>query len=172
MIDAARRRGIAGLTVLALAMSAAPVQAIPPPQPDDVRIVRVVDGHTIVVTPYGEPFTVWLACIHSPPLRQGPEGPAARAALERLLPTGAWVTLSTRGKTADGVELAEILPVDSTVSVNLRLVQDGLAWMDRQTLSPCDRAAYGEAEMKAKSKKLGIWGSGFGPGMGPAKPMN
>jgi endonuclease YncB( thermonuclease family) len=153
-------------------MGAAPVRAIPPPPPDDVRVVRVEDGHTIVVTPYGDPFPVRLACIGSPQLRQGPAGLAARAALERLLPPGTWVTLSTRGKAADGTELAEILPVGSTLPVNLRLVQDGMAWMDRQTLSPCDFAAYGVAEMKAKSRKLGIWGAGSGPGLRPAKPRN
>ena len=171
-VEAVRRRGLAGLSLLALSVSVAAVQAIPPPPPVEVRVVRVVDGQTIVVTPYGDPFTVRLACIRSPQLRQGPAGLAARVALERLLPQGAWVTLYIRGKTADGDELAEILLVGSTLSVNLKLVQDGMAWMDGQTLSPCNLAAYRDAERNAKSRKIGIWGSDFGPGLRPAKPLN
>ncbi len=166
------RRVLAGLSVMALAMSVVPVRAIPPPPPDDVRVVRVLDGNTIVVTPYGDPFTVRLACIHSPQLHQGTAGLAARAALESLLQPGAWVTLSTRGKAADGIELAEIIPVGAIVPVNLSMVQDGMAVLDRQTSSPCNLAAYREAEMNAKSKKLGIWRSGFGTRLMPAKPMN
>ncbi|MGB7563408.1 MAG: hypothetical protein WBM08_01515 [Prochlorococcaceae cyanobacterium] len=135
-------------------MTGVPSHAIPPPPPDEVRVVQVLDGNTIIVTPYGDPFTVRLACIHAPSLHQGTAGLAARAALESLLPPGAWVTLSTRSKAADGVDLAEIIPVGATVPLNLSLVQTGLAAMDRQTLSPCNLAAYREAEMNAQSKKL------------------
>jgi micrococcal nuclease len=101
-------------------------------------VVKVLDGHTIVVTPYGDPFTVRLACIDAPSLRQGRAGQVAKVALERLLPPGAWVTLSTRSKAADGVDLAEIIPVGSTVPINLSLVQS--AWR-RWIARPRARAA-------------------------------
>jgi endonuclease YncB( thermonuclease family) len=150
-------RAVLGLSALLLAISVANVHAIPPPPPDDVRIVRVIDGNTIVVTPSGDPFQVRLACIHAPHLRQGTAGRAAKAALERLLPAGAWVTLATRSKAPDGVELAEILPSGASVPINLSLVRDGMAFMDRHAASPCNRDRYQEAEWNARARRLGLW---------------
>jgi endonuclease YncB( thermonuclease family) len=161
-------RAVVGLSALLLSVPGAPVVAIPPPPPDDVRVVKVLDGNTVLVTPYGDPFKVRLACIDAPQLREGSAGLAARAALENLLQPGAWVTLSARSKAADGVELAEILPVGSTVPINLTLVQAGMAWMDRQATSPCSKETYREAEWSARTKRLGLWGRPFGTNqMGP-----
>lgn len=151
-------RIVLDLFVLLLSLTGATVRAIPPPPPDDVRVVKVLDGNTIVVTPYGDPFTVRLACIHAPQVLQGTAALAAKAALESLLPPEAWVTLSTRSKAADGVDLAEVIPVGSTVPINLSLVQVGMAMMDRKTASPCNEVSYGEAELSARTKRLGLWG--------------
>lgn len=155
-------RSLVALSALLLSMSGASGRAIPPPPPDDVRIVRVLSGNTIVVTPYGQPFKVRLACIHSPQLHQGAAGPAAKAALESLLPPGTWVTLSTRSKATDGVELAEIIPHGTTVPVNLRLVRDGMALMDRNASSTCSQHSYREAELSARTRRLGLWGQTAG----------
>ncbi|WP_216912778.1 MULTISPECIES: thermonuclease family protein [unclassified Synechococcus] len=119
--------------------------------------MKVLDGRTIVVTSYGDPFKVRLACIRTPQLPQGSSGLAAKAALEALLLPGAWVTLSKRSKAADGVELAEIIPVGSRVPINLSLVQVGLATLDRQAASPCHQEIYREAEMRAQAMQLGLW---------------
>ncbi len=157
MRDGAVNRPLVGVSALLLSMTGAPVLAIPPPPADDVRVVRVLDGRTIVVTPYGDPFKVRLACIRAPQLPQSSSDLAAKAALESLLQPGAWVTLSTRCKAADGVELAEIIPVGSTLPINLSLVQTGLAALDRQAASPCNQEIYQEAEMRAKAMRLGLW---------------
>ena len=146
------------LFVLSLPMAGTIVRAIPPPPPDDVRIVKVLDGNTIVVTPYGDPFQVRLACIHSPQLHQGTAGLAAKAALESLLQPGAWVTLATRRKATDGGELAVIIAAGTTVSINLRQVQAGMALMERNASSLCSQDSYREAELSAKTRKLGLWG--------------
>ncbi len=151
-----------GLFVLCLPMAGTIVRAIPPPPPDDVRIVKVLDGNMIVVTPYGDPFQVRLACIHSPRLHQGTAGLAAKAALESLLQPGAWVTLATRRKATDGVEQAEIIPAGTTVSINLRQVQAGMALMERNASSLCSQDSYREAELSAKTRKLGLWGRSAG----------
>lgn len=82
---------------------------------------------------------------------------AAKAALEGLLQRRAWVTLSTRSKTADGVELAEIIPVGSTLPINLCLVQVGLAALDRQAASPCNQEIYREAELRVRTMQFGLW---------------
>ncbi len=155
--DGSVNRPLVGVSALLLSMSGSPVLAIPPPPPNDVRVVEVLDGHTIVVTPYGDPFKVRLACIRSPEPPQGSSGLAAKAALEALLQPGAWVTLSTRSKAADGVDLAEITPVGSRVPINLSLVQVGLAAPDRQAASPCNQQTYREAEFRAQALQLGLW---------------
>ncbi len=155
--DGAVNRPLAGVSTLLLSMTGAPVLAIPPPPPNDVRVVKVLDGRTIVVTPYGDPFKVRLACIRSPQLPQGSSGLGAKAALEALLQPGAWVTLSTRSKAADGVDLAEITPVGSTVPINLSLVQVGLVALEHQAASPCNQEIYREAEMRAQAMQLGLW---------------
>lgn len=161
-MDAAMNRAFVGLSAVLLPISEATVHAIPPPPPDDVRILSVVDGTTIVVAPYGDPFQVRLACIHSPQLHQGASGLAAKAALESLLPPGAWVTLASRSKAADGVELAEIIPNGSTMPVNLILLHSGMALVDRTSLSLCNAERYGQAEMSARSQRLGLWGASSG----------
>ncbi len=151
-------RAFVGLSVVLLPITGAPVRAIPPPPPDDVRVVRVLDGTTIVVAPYGDPFQVRLACIHSPQQHQAAAGRTAKAALERLLPVGAWVTLAARSQANDGVELAEIIPNGSTVPVNLMLLESGMATVDRPSLNLCKAERYRQAELSARSKRLGIWG--------------
>ncbi len=155
--DGAVNRPLVGVSALLLSMTGAQVLAIPPPPADDVRVVKVLDGSTIVVTPYGDPFKVRLACLRPPQLPTGSSGLAAKAALEALLQPGAWVTLSTRSKAADGVELAEIIPVGSRVPINLSLVQVGLAALDRQLASPCNQETYREAQSRAQAMQLGLW---------------
>jgi endonuclease YncB( thermonuclease family) len=155
-------RAVLALFFLCLLMVGTTVRAIPPPPPDDVRILKVLDGNTIVVTPYGDPFQVRLACIHAPQLHQGTAGLAAKSALESLLQPGAWVTLATRRKAPDGVELAEIIPAGTTVSINLRQVQAGMALMERNASSLCSQDSYREAELSAKTRKLGLWGRSAG----------
>jgi endonuclease YncB( thermonuclease family) len=161
-MDPAKNRSLVALFSLLLSMTGATSRAIPPPPPDDVRVVRVLDGNTIVVIPYGQPFKVRLACIHSPQLHQSAAGLAAKAALESLLQPGTWVTLSTRSKATDGVELAEIIPYGTTEPINLRLVQDGMAFMDRNASSPCSQETYREAELSARTRRLGLWGQSAG----------
>ena len=151
-------RAVLGFFFLCLPMVGTMVRAIPPQPPDDVRIVKVLDGNTIVVTPYGDPFKVRLACIHSPQLHQGAAGLAAKAALESLLQPGAWVTLATRSKAPDGVELAEIIPVGTTVPINLRQLQAGMALMERNASNLCSQDRYREAELSARTRRLGLWG--------------
>ena len=135
----------------------ATVRAIPPPPPDDVRIVSVLDGNTIVVSAYGDPFKVRLACIHSPQLDEGRAGQAAKAALESLLQPGIWVTLGTRSKDREGVELAEVIPHGTTVPINLRMVRDGIAMIERNDRIRCNPVSYREAELSAKKNQLGLW---------------
>jgi endonuclease YncB( thermonuclease family) len=154
----ALQRTLGGLSALLLLFTGEAARAIPPPPPDDVRIVAVLDGNTIEVTPYGDPFQVRLACIQSLPLQQGTAGLAAKAALENLIQPGTWVTLAGRRKSSDGVEIAEIIAAGSTVPINLRLVQDGMAFLDHNASGPCGQDTYKQAELSARTQRLGLWG--------------
>jgi hypothetical protein len=56
------------LAALLLSMTGVPSRAIPPLPPDHVRVLRVLDGTTLVVARYAAPFKVLrLACILSLP---------------------------------------------------------------------------------------------------------
>jgi endonuclease YncB( thermonuclease family) len=154
------------LASLLLLAPALPAAAVPPPPADDVRVVRVIDGNTVVVTPYGDPFNVRLSCSLAPALARGPVGEAAQAALAQLLPPGTWVTLASRQKAVDGVEQAEILAAGTSKPVNLTLVEQGLALWDHRPGSLCDRQRYSQAERAARRRRLGLWGPAPGaPGM-------
>ena len=154
-------RGV-GSSLLVLAMMMGTVRAIPPPPPDDVRIVRVLDGNTILVSAYGDPFKVRLACLHSLQLQEGSAGQAAKAALESLLQPGIWVTLGMRSKDPEGVESAEIILHGLTVPINLRLLRDGMAMIERNDWNRCDQVSYREAELIAKRNRLGLWARPIG----------
>lgn len=156
-MDPARTRVVPWLSAWLLAFTGTSVQAVPPPPPDDVRIVSVLDGRTLMVTPYGDPFRVRLACLMAPQPPEAAAALAARTALEKLLPPGTWVTLASRSTATDGVELAEVLPAGTAVPVNLQLLRDGMAVVDRSASGPCSRETYREADWSARTRRLGLW---------------
>lgn len=136
--------------------------AVPPPTPDEVRMVSILDGDTILVKGYGDPFQVRLACIDAPEIRQRNAGPAARSTLQHLLREAGWVTLKKRRQASDGMEAAEVIPQGLAVPVNLTLVQNGMVFLDRDSENGCDQDRYREAEGQARSKNLGVWGHSLG----------
>jgi endonuclease YncB( thermonuclease family) len=48
------------------------------------------------------------------------------------------------------------------VPINLRQVQAGMALMERNASSLCSQDSYREAELSAKTRKLGLWGRSAG----------
>jgi endonuclease YncB( thermonuclease family) len=156
------------LASLLLLAPALPAAAVPPPPADDGRVVRVIDGNTVGVTPCGDPFNVRLSCSRAPALVRGPAGEAAQVALPQLLPPGTRVTLASRQRAVDGVEQAEILAAGTSQPVNLTLFEQGLALWDHRPRSLCDRQRCSQAERAARRRRLGLWGSvPAAPGMRP-----
>ena len=147
---------------LAASLQPAPVRAVPPPTADQARVESIVDGDTMIVRSYSDPFRVRLACVDAPELSQGRAGVAARQALARLAPIGGWVTLSRRSKAIDGTDMAEVLPMGANERANVAMLRSGLAFMDRQTEGNCNDAVWRETEKTAKVEKRGIWGSDLG----------
>jgi len=128
-----------------------------------VTLVSVDDGDIIRVSARnGKVMTVRLACIDAPEAAQKPAGPAARAALQALLPVGASVTLQVRGANRDGRTVAEVFKPGEPGSVNLQMVSQGMAFFERQSRQGCDQYSYGEAETGASVSKRGVWGPKLG----------
>lgn len=117
-------------------------------------VLSVGDGDTLRVRSGQQRITIRLACIDAPEMDQSPYGQQARQALQRRLPVGRPVTIQPQSTDRFGRTVAEVI---SDTSINLALVEDGLAFAYRRYLGSCDAAAYLEAEERARRQRLGVW---------------
>lgn len=111
-------------------------------------IVGVTNGETIrVKDDAGQTATVRLACINT----------SSTQRLKELLPSGSPVVIKTIEKDPSGGIVGEVF-VDNR-SINLRLVEEGKALVDENTLSYCQesRTQFLIAGANAKNKRLGLW---------------
>lgn len=114
------------------------------------RVVRVVDGDTIVVIGLDQiELTVRLADIDAPENRQ-PFGQDATQFLRGLV-EGQAVQLEDLGRGKYGRELAQVY-ADSQW-IELSLVQHGWAWVYPES----DSRVLRDAEASARANKLGLW---------------
>ncbi|BAY62663.1 nuclease [Calothrix brevissima NIES-22] len=121
-------------------------------------IIGVVDSNTIrIKDDAGKTATVKLVCINTPKETKQQYVTAATNKLKRFLPTGSPVVIKTLNREENGRIMGEVF-VDNR-SVNLRLVEEGNAVVDRETLGYCEesRMQYLIAEANAKNKRLGLW---------------
>jgi micrococcal nuclease len=139
-----------------------------PAAPAEGRVVRVVDGDTVILRLDGDERRVRLLGVDAPE-SVTPErpvecyGPQAAAAARRLMPEGAAVAVAT--DPTQGAEdrfgrlLAEVTVGDAAGTVNVALVRAGAAEVfrgdGRGRLQPALRAA----EREARDARRGIWGS-------------
>ncbi|MBW4647037.1 MAG: thermonuclease family protein [Goleter apudmare HA4340-LM2] len=120
-------------------------------------IVGVTDGETILVKDAaGESTTVRLACIITPSAAHYPFNLVATQRLKELLPPGSPVVIKTIEQDKNPT-VGEVF-LDNR-SVNLRLVEDGHAVVDQDSLYNCDesRTQFLIVEANAKNKRLGLW---------------
>jgi len=131
------------------------------------RVVRVIDGDTIIVSSAGGPQRrVRLLGLDSPEATQGHHecgGRRAARRLSRLLPQGARVRLvhNSSGEDRDRYdrELAWIYPAgERSVSVQERMVADGLAMVYRYRGRDLDAGErLDDAQLAAKRRNVGVW---------------
>jgi endonuclease YncB( thermonuclease family) len=123
-----------------------------PKQPEPVRVARVIDGDTIKLT---TGRVARLQCLDSAELSQRPAGPAARAALQQLLPVGSTVTLQAKTRDKYGRTVAEVF--SGGRNINQALVASGAAFVYWQYIAGCDRNTYARLEQQAKAQRWGVW---------------
>ena len=124
-------------------------------------VMSVGDGDTISVrNQAGEKVSTRLVCVDAPESSQRPAGPAARAALQQLLPIGTPVTLKVKDTDRYGRTVAEVF--DGARNINQALVGDGMAFVYWDYIAGCDRNRYAALEANARSQRLGVWGPQLG----------
>ncbi|WP_411875910.1 thermonuclease family protein, partial [Vulcanococcus limneticus] len=127
------------LLLTALLLVSSPVPSAALPQSSAATVVSIGDGDTIRVRQAGRLVTVRLACIDAPEMAQAPYGAQARRYLQTRLPIGSSVRLIPQTTDRYGRTVAEVI---GGVSLNLALVEDGLAFAYRQYLSSCNSREY------------------------------
>ncbi len=147
-------RLVFGLALLAGIVSAATATQA---QVQTVRVIRVVDGDTVVVsTAESLNLKVRLQGIDAPECGM-PFGPQAQRFLEQLV-LGRTVQMTTTGRDRYGRTVATLAMGEH--DVGFALLQAGFAWHD----SRYDRhrtanilPSYGEAQRHAELRKEGLW---------------
>lgn len=121
-------------------------------------VIGVADGTTISIKANtGETGTLKLACINIPKTAQQRQRLAAKEKLKQLLPSGKPIVVRVVESGQSNRAVGEVF-VDNR-SVNLRLVEEGNAVVDQETLFNCDenKSQFLIAEANAKNLRLGLW---------------
>lgn len=114
------------------------------------KVVGITDGDTITVLVGTDPVKVRLNGIDAPEKKQ-PFGTQSRAKLGELA-FGKTVTVHSAGKDRYGRTLGTVLADGQ--SVNLKMVETGLAWHYAQYSKD---AALADAEKAARAARRGLW---------------
>jgi endonuclease YncB( thermonuclease family) len=122
-------------------------------QPQRATVISLGDGDTIQVQQDGRKITVPLACIDAPETAQRPHGQNARQYLQQRLPLDSAVKLEQKTSDRYGRLVAEVF---NGIKINLAMVEDGQAFVDRQYLSGCDPKEYVDAEYRASRRRYGV----------------
>ncbi len=120
-------------------------------------VTGIVNGQTIVVKENtGQTTQVRLACINAEGSTKTRRN-LAKQRLKELLPPGSSVVIRSVEKDESGSAVGEVY-LDNR-SVNLRLVEEGNAVVNRESLYNCseNKTQYLIAEANAKNKHLGLW---------------
>lgn len=123
-----------------------------------VYVQKIEPGNIIIVNDYNvsdrDNFPIRFYGIGIPTKKQ-PFGNEAAAMLRELLPQGTKIIISTVRKDEEGIVSALVQLRDH--SVNSRLVDEGLAWVDRSTCKAFFCRRWHIQESLAIKDKRGIW---------------
>ena len=121
------------------------------------QVASVGDGDTLRVRQSNQLTTLRLGCIDAPESAQRPWGQQSANRLKQLLPPGQAVQVRAIERDRYGRTVAEVYLGNQ--SVNLQLVQEGMAVVYRQYLNGCadTKNEYLQAEAQAKQQQRGFW---------------
>ena len=160
------RRGLVLPVVVAVTAAPACTDDARPTAPEDARVVRVIDGDTIVVRVGSRTETVRLIGIDTPETVRPDSpvecyGPDASALTHRLLPDGTPIRLSRDVEARDdyGRLLAYVHRTADGLFVNVEIAAQGAA--RPLTIPPNTTAAslILAATRRAEATDLGLWGA-------------
>ena len=114
----------------------------------DCKVVGISDGDTLTCLQNRTELKVRLLYIDAPESSQ-PFGNKAKQALSNLA-FKKQVMLQSTGYDKYGRVLAVVY--DRKVNINLKLVEQGMAWAYRQT-----QPIYEQAQEQARSRRIGLW---------------
>lgn len=142
---------------LILTLLFAPVPVLAQTQILTGRVVFVGDGDIIRVATSGKTITVRLACVDAAETAQAPFGKAGAELLRQLLPIGQQIPLRVADTERYGRSVAKVYKSD--LSINLALVQEGIAVVYREDLNACPelKERLLNAEANARSRRIGFW---------------
>lgn len=123
----------------------------------NVVVVAVDDGDSIRISQNGRVSSIRMACIDAPELDQ-PQGPQSANRLRQILPRNASVQFRITS-TNDRYNRLVAEVYRNGVSVNMQMVQEGRAAVDRRLLYGClaNRDRYLAVEQTARQRRLGFW---------------
>ena len=120
------------------------------------RAVNILDGDTFDIVVRSESHRIRLAGIDCPEKHQA-FGNQAKERLSQLI-FGKLITVTWEKRDRYDRILGKVILNGS--DVNLRLIQDGLAWFFRKhahELPDLDRKEFDHAEQLARNAKIGLW---------------
>jgi micrococcal nuclease len=132
------------------------------------KVVKIIDGDTIVASEKGKSVTVRLIGINAPETGLGSRpkecfGAEASKHLADILPVGTEIALDTDSSqgTYDKYNrvLAYVMLADHT-NINLMMIQDGYAYEYTYNQPYLYVAAFKESQQIAREEGKGLWASG------------
>jgi endonuclease YncB( thermonuclease family) len=117
------------------------------------KVVRIIDGDTVLVQQAAEEQKVRLDSIDAPERKQA-GGQSSRRALADSLPPGSPVRVEALGKDRYGRILAQLYRPDG-INVNALQVRNGQAWVFTRYCRDMDY--WKPLEDRARKQRLGLW---------------
>lgn len=145
------------ILTISMLLGAFALGAAAQPAPMHGKVMRVIDGDTVVMQDsHGTRHTLRLAGIDAPEKRM-PYGQASRHQLNAMV-GGEYVTAMPSKQDRYGRTVATV--THNGQDVNLTMVQSGMAWHYRKYAreqTEAQASAYAVAEQSARNRSQGLW---------------